>query len=83
MLYFRFVQLYLAEFNGKTLLGERKTNGKLHSVDRTPWENPVNIKNQWKIPGLEMGNSGKFLSMVGLHTGIFRRQWKITLWSRI
>jgi hypothetical protein len=44
-------------------LGERKTNGKLHSVKRTPSENPINIKNQWKIPGLGMGISGKFLSM--------------------
>jgi hypothetical protein len=36
-------------------LGERKTSGKLHSVERAPSENPVNIKNQWKIPGLGMG----------------------------
>jgi hypothetical protein len=36
-------------------------------VERTPSENPVNIKNQWKIPGLGMGISGKFLSMEGFH----------------
>jgi len=64
-------------------LGERKTNGKLHSVERTSPENPINIKNQWKIPGLGMGISGKFLSMEGFHNEIFRRHRKITLWSRI
>jgi hypothetical protein len=64
-------------------LGERKTNGKLHSVERTPSENPINIKNQWKIPGLVMGISGKFLSMEGFHNEIFPRHRKITLWSRI
>jgi hypothetical protein len=56
-------------------LGERKTNGKLHSVERTPSENPINIKNQWKIPGLGMGISGKFLSMEGFHNEIFRRHY--------
>jgi hypothetical protein len=28
-------------------LGERKTNGKFHSAERTPSENPIKIKNQW------------------------------------
>jgi hypothetical protein len=64
-------------------LGERKTNGKFHSVERTPSENPINIKNQWKIPSVGMGISGKFLSMEGFHNEIFQHHRKITLWSRI
>jgi hypothetical protein len=62
---------------------KQKTNGKLLSVERTPSGNPVNIKNQWKIPGLGMGISGKFLFMEGFHNENFRRHRKITLWSRI
>ncbi len=50
-----FIQLYLAEFNGKT----QGKNGKFQLVERTPTEKYFFRKNHWKTPSWGRNNQWK------------------------